>query len=156
MSASMWNWVETTRIAMRIHDSLMLTATLSAVHVIGMTLLAGSVLVSNLRAIGAIFRDRPVIDVTGATRAGILVGLGISVVTGTLLFLPRATAAANNGVFRVKMLVLLAAIAFHFVMYRPLGINPGVKAGTLRMAGTLSLALWFGVVAAGAAFILLE
>lgn len=156
MAASLWSWVETTRIAMRIHDSLMLTATLSAVHVIGMTLLAGSVLVSSLRFIGVVFRDRPLIDVTRATRAGILIGLGISVVTGMLLFSPRATAAVNNGVFRLKMLVLLAAVAFHFVVYRPLGVRAGTKGGTLRLVGVLSLALWFGVAAAGAAFILLE
>lgn len=156
MSASPWTWLESTAIAMRIHDSLLLTASLSALHVVGMTVLAGAVLVSGLRLVGAIFPDRPVLDIVGAARTGIVVGLVTSSVTGALLFAPRAADAVANRIFRVKMLLLAAAALFHVLIYRRAVARPLVSRAALRATGAMSLVLWFAVVAAGCGYILLE
>ena len=139
-----------------VQGSLMLTAVLSAVHVAGMTLVAGAVLVSSLRALGVLFPEAPSADVTRAARKGLLVGLGLSLSTGILLFSARATAAVENDFFRLKMLLLAGAILFHAAWYRRLLMGDGPPTFRTRLGGAVSLALWMGVVGSACAYILLE
>ena len=148
--------VQSSGIATTIGQSQPITALLSAVHVLGLTLIVGSTLVSSLRLLGIVLRDRPVGEVTAGPRRGVLVGLAISVPTGLLLFTPRATAAVQNGFFQVKMLLFASAVLFYFTFYRHVVRGDGTAYFQLKVAGALGLILWFGVVLAGAAFILLE
>jgi hypothetical protein len=147
--------IEASAVATTIRDSVLLTGTLSGLHLIGMTLIVGSVLVSSTRVAGILFHDQPVAEVTRAARRGTVVGLTISIATGLLLVAPRLTTAAANGTFRVKMLILLTALVFHFSIYQPAaqGLRPVMSPAIAASVGWL---LWFGVALAGCAFILLE
>jgi hypothetical protein len=149
-------WLESTRIASAIAQSSTLTGVLSAVHVIGVTLVGGSAFVAGLRLLGAMFPSEPINEVTGAAARGITVGLAIAVATGLLLFSARATVAAANEYFQIKMLLLAAAAGFHFSAYRSVTRRSDAGRAIVRFTGAAGIALWFGVVAAGAAFILLE
>jgi hypothetical protein len=151
-----WSWLEATPVAQAVQGSLMVTAVLSAVHVASMTLVAGAVLVSSLRLLGVLFPEAPSVDVTRAARTGLLVGLGISLSTGTLLFSARATAAVENDFFRLKMLLLAGALIFHAAWYRRLLTADGPPTVHTRLSGAVSLALWMGVVGSACAYILLE
>ena len=150
------SWVQTTRIATAIGGSTLLTGFLSAIHLLGLTLLVGGALVASLRMIGLILTDRPLNDVTPGPVRGMSAGLVISVGTGLLLFAPRAPAAAGNSFFQVKMLLLGAAVAFHFAVYRGVSRHFDAKPSRIKLTGGLGLMLWFGVAAAGCAFILFE
>jgi len=150
--APLLTWIQATRIATTIGGSTSLTGFLSAIHLLGLTLVVGGALVSSLRMLGIILTDRPMSDVTPAPVRGMMVGLTISVASGLLLFAPRAAAAVDNSFFQVKMLLLSAAIAFHFAVYRGASRRPD----DARLTGGVGLILWFGVAVAGCAFILLE
>ena len=119
-------------------------------------LLMGSILVSSLRMTGLLFSDRPVSDITSGTNRGVAVGLCLSVVTGLLLFSSRASSAAENGIFQIKMLLLVAAAVFHFGVSRVVTRRAGASTGRLRATGATALVLWLGVALAGCAFIFLE
>jgi len=149
-------WLQTTRIATTVAESLLLTAALSSIHLIGFTLLMGGAVVSNLRLLGVLFPQRPILEVTGPTGRGIVLGLVVSVATGLLLFSARAPAAIENGVFQVKMLLLVAAAVFHFGLHRKVTRRAPAMPVLVRLTGALGLTLWFGVALAGCAFILLE
>lgn len=149
-------WLQTTRTATTIAESLMLTAALSSIHLIGFTLLMGGVLVANLRLVGVLFGQRPVLEVTGPAGRGIVLGLVVSVGTGLLLFAARASVAIDNGIFQVKMLLLIAAAVFHFALQRKVTRRDPATPRLLLVTGALGLALWLGVALAGCAFILLE
>lgn len=149
-------WLQSTRVATTIANSLFLLAGLSAVHLVGLTLLVGGTLVSSLRMAGIFLAGRPVADITGDPDRGVVVGLGISVVTGLLLFAPRASAAGENGVFQLKMCLLIAAASFHFTARRRIIRQPAISPGQLRRAGLVGLALWISVALAGCAFIFFE
>jgi len=151
-----WAWLEATTVGQGVQGSLQVTAVLSAVHVAGMTLVAGSALVSFLRLIGALFPDAPAREVTRAARGGLLVGLALSISTGVLLFSARATAAVENDFFRLKMLLLAGAILFHAAWYRRLLLADGPPSARTRLGGAVSLTLWMGVVGFACAYILLE
>jgi hypothetical protein len=149
-------WVQTTRLASTISNSLTLTAVLSSIHLVGLTLVVGSVLFASLRLVGFIFDDRAVNEITAAVSSTIVVGLAISVTTGLLLVAPRAAASFQNGFFQFKMTSLAAALVFHLGVYRHAlrGREPSRWRQTLT--GAIGFGLWFLVAVAGCAFILLE
>ena len=154
--ASFFSWLETTDVARTIAESLLATASLSALHVIGFTLITGSALVANLRLLGVFLNQRPILEVTAPASRAIAVGLVVSVATGLLLFAARAASVSANGTFQVKMLLLVSAVVFHFAVHRNVTQRASVTAPLLRATGAVGLALWFGVAATGCAFILLE
>lgn len=151
-----WAWIEALPVATAIRESQMLTAGLSAVHVVGLTLTSGGALLSGLRLLGLVLAEHPIAEVTGAARRGITVGLVISLVTGVLLFSTRAEAAAGNPIFRIKMLLLVAAAVYHASAFPAVTSRAGSHERAKPLHGTLTLLLWIGVAAAGCAFILLE
>ena len=72
------SWIETSRVATTIAQSSMLTGFLSAVHLVGLTLVGGAAVVSGLRLLGLVLRDQPLAQMAGPAR-GIGVGLAVSV-----------------------------------------------------------------------------
>ena len=149
-------WIQTTRIAATIGDSTLLTGFLSGIHLLGLTWLVGAALVSSLRMAGLILTDRPLRDVTSGPGRGMIMGLAISVTSGLLLFSPRATVAAANSFFQVKMLLLGAAVLFHFAVYRGISRRTDAESSAVKLTGGVGFILWFGVAVAGCAFILFE
>mgnify|MGYP003578670865 CR=1 FL=1 len=111
-----WTSVQSSPAAVTVRDSLMLTASLSALHLLGMTILAGAVIVANLRLAGAAFTTQSIAAVTGTTSRAMWVGLTISMATGLLLFSARAAQAAANGIFQLKMTLVEAADLFHLLL----------------------------------------
>jgi hypothetical protein len=151
-----FGWVQDTGVATAVGESLLLTGALSAIHLIGFTLVTGGALVANLRMLGVLFAERPAVEVTRPAGRGVAVGLAISVATGLLLFAPRARDASVNSTFQVKMLLLALATVFHFTVHRRASRRPASPPGLLRTVGAISLLLWTGVALAGCAYILLE
>ena len=134
----------------------MLTGVLSSIHLLGLTLLVGGMLVSSLRMMGLVLTSRPAAEVTSAPRRAVVAGLSVSVATGLLLLAPRVTNAVQNGFFQLKMMLLVVSTIFSLTVYRQLANGREGSPVQLRVEGVLGLLLWFGVVLAGAAFILLE
>ena len=153
--AAFFVWLEGTRMAITVRDSLTLTGALSAVHLVGFTLTTGGALVANLNLLGVLFPGRPPLEVTGPASRGIAVGLTISALTGALLFAPRATVASVNGIFQVKMLLLAAAALFHILVHRRVA-RAATSPSLRRATGAVGLLLWTGLALAGCAYILLE
>jgi hypothetical protein len=150
------SWLQATPLAATVGGSVLLTAALSSIHLVGFTLIMGAAIVSNLRLIGVLLPGRTATEVTAPAARAILLGLSISIVTGALLFAPRALAAADNGIFRAKMLLLVTATAFHFSLHRGISREPSPARWRVRLIGALGLALWAGLALSGAAFILIE
>jgi hypothetical protein len=153
---SLFARLEATTLANTIAQSVLLTGSLSAVHLVGFTLLMGAAVVSNLRLTGTLFPQRPVLEIAEPAARAIAMGLAISVASGLLLFSARASAAIVNSTFQLKMLLLLGAALFHFAVHLKVARQPASTPGLLRMIGTLGLVLWLGLALAGCAFILLE
>jgi hypothetical protein len=150
------SWLEGTRVAVTIRDSLPLTAFLSSFHALGVSLIGGAAIVSALRLSGRALVERPIADVVRPATRAVLAGLSISVTTGGLLFATRASTAAANDFFQLKMTLLLVGIAAQTAALR--AFRPGSNPGWFRppVAATVLLIAWLGVVLAASAFILLE
>jgi hypothetical protein len=153
--AALFVWLEGTRMAITVRDSLMLTGALSAVHLVGFTLTTGGALVANLNLLGLLFPERPTMEVTRPASRGIALGLVLSALTGLLLFAPRATAASGNGIFQLKMGLLCGAVVFHAVVHRRIA-QTATSSAIRRGTAAVGLLLWLGLALSGCAYILLE
>ena len=152
----MLNALQHSWLAQTIAESQMLTATLSAAHLLGFTLVMGSAVVSNLRLMGVMFTDQPAILITQPARRALLLGACLSAATGVLLFMPRATGAVDNDFFRVKMTLLVLALLVLTTVQGKVARREASERGVARVVGAMGLALWIGVALAASAFILLE
>jgi len=163
--SALLDWLEATSFAKAVGGSATLTAWLSAIHVLGFTLVTGSALVANLRGLGVLLPRTPIGAILRPAHRAVVLGLAISVSTGALLFSARATEVAANDTFRLKMLLLIAAAAFQLtfvpsIAKRDPAAGPGTSAqfsvSGARATAAVALVLWLGLALAACAFILLE
>ncbi len=150
-----WQAIESSRIAKAVGGTLLLSAGLSAAHLVGFTVLMGSAMVSNLRVAGLMFSDRPVLEITRPAARVMRAGLVISVCTGLLLVSPRVDASLANWIFTLKMALLVAAVGVHAVLGRVLRTSDATSP-TIRIAGGFCIVLWIALALAGCAYILIE
>jgi hypothetical protein len=143
-------------LAHTVNESQVITASLSALHLIGFTLVMSSAAVTGLRMIGVTLREVLTIDVIRPATRTMLFGLALSASTGFLLFVPRAAGAAANPIFRTKLTLLLGALLIQFAVTRRVARRSAANSAAQRSAGAFGLALWMGVALAGCAFILWE
>ena len=128
-------------------------AGLLTIHLFGLTLLLGAIVVSSLRLIGVFLRDRPMAEVRRITGPVAITGLAIMMASGALIFTGGAEAYYTGYWFRLKMVLLVIAIVFHFtiarsVAYAQTGRFPAI---VNALTGLVGLLLWFSVGWAGRA-----
>lgn len=148
----------------RLHDSPIASAIrenanafpwIESTHVLAVTLVFGTIVIVDLRMLGYPAHRkgvrRLILDMLPFTWAAFL----LAVVTGGLLFASNAVAYANNGQFRWKMLMILAAGAnmaiFHMTAHRRIADwDEAVPTpAAVRVSGATSLILWVVVIVLG-------
>ena len=150
MLESFFRWCESTLIGRAVAESVWAFPILEAVHLLGLCMLGGALLVVDLRLLGAGLTGQPVARLARHARRWLITALVIMVATGIPLFLSEAIKAYYNTSFWVKMITLPVALVFTFAVRervaRGEGLEPGVRG---KVVGAVSLALWFTVAAAG-------
>lgn len=148
--------IQASTLAHTIAESRWMTAVLSSAHLLGFTLVMGSAVIANLRLVGTLFKEHPIAEVTRPATRALALGLVVSATTGLLMFAPRAVGAANNSTFRLKMVLLVAAVAWQAFVQPYAARNSPEPVALARALGTAGLILWIGLALAGCAFILFE
>ncbi len=145
-----FDWLELSAPGQYVRDSIWLFPAIEAVHLIGLALLGGAVLVVDLRLLGLGLTARRVTDVTLDARPYLRAALVLMFVTGVPLFLSEAVKCYFNFSFWVKMTALGTALIFTFTFHRRITGPAFAGRRTLqRSTGAVSLALWFTVAGAG-------
>ena len=152
----LFSWLESTGLARAVGESLLITAWLSAIHLIGFTLVMSAGVVWNLHAAGALLAGAPTRTVAGNALRLLVLGLTISLLTGLALFSPRASYTAPNGVFQLKMALLLAAAIYQFAINLTVLRRRTVSPYSLRASGVLGTMLWVALAITACWFILFE
>lgn len=125
---------------------------IQSVHIIGLTVLVGTICLVDLRLLGIGMRRQAIGEVVSRLAPWTSGGLITVLVTGPLLFASDLTRYLNNPAFVLKMLLLAIALAGHFTLHRSvLRKGAPLKIGTQKLAAALSLILWSSVVLAGRA-----
>ena len=148
-------WLQDTEFSSGIRYSAYVYPLLEGTHVLGLAFSVGTILWFDLRLLGLTMRRDPVSDVFNQLRPWMTAGFLVMILTGSLLFASRAADAYASNYFRIKVgLLMLGAVnvaIFHTTIDRrraqwDTAERPPLRA---RLAGLLSLILWFSIIAAG-------
>jgi len=121
---------------------------IQSVHIIGLTMLVGSICLVDLRLLGIGMKRHDVSDLASRLAPFTSGGLLTVLVTGPLMFGSDLSRYLNNPAFLLKMALLAVALAAHFTLHRAV-VRDG--ANRQKLAAVLSLILWSSVVLAGRA-----
>jgi hypothetical protein len=146
-----FEWCETTVVGQTIRDSLWLFPVIEALHLVAFAVLGGTVLLVNLRILGAAFPSEPVARLARDARPWQSGSLAVALASGSLLFLSEPRKLYYSGPFWVKMTCLVLAILFTFTVHRKLTMADERRVGPFwrRLAALVSIALWGGVAWGG-------
>jgi hypothetical protein len=150
-------WLNQTSLAISIRESDNVFPVIETVHVLAITLLAGTVAAVDLRLLGLVLKREKVSDVARHVLPLTWAGFAVMIVTGMLLFLAEAEKSYGNAAFRIKILLLILAgvnpLIFHSTVYRSVGAwdDAPVVPWRARAAAVASLTLWSGIIIAGRA-----
>lgn len=120
-------------------------------HVLGFTLLVGTVVILDLRLLGWRLQKQPVSQVAGDLSPWIWTGIIVQLITGPYLFSGDPFEYVQVTAFRVKMTLLLVALIFHFTAIRAATApaRDTQPLGWRRLAAVVSVGLWVSVVLGG-------
>lgn len=146
----LFEWFEATRIGTAVRTSVWAFPVIEAVHLAGLCVLGGALLVVDMRLLGVGLRGQRIATVARHARPWLVRGIALMIGTGVLLFLSEAVKCYYNTSFWVKITTLPVALAFTFsVRERFAHDEMSDTSARSRFLGATSLALWFTVAAAG-------
>ena len=148
-------WLEASSLALRIRDSLYLFPLIESFHVIGLTMVFGTIAIVDLRLLGLASSDRRVSRMVLDTLKWTWAAFALAVVTGVLMFITNAGVYYHNFYFRSKMVLLALSginmLVFDLTSARSIQQWDRDRAAPAagKTAAILSLLLWIGVIFAG-------
>lgn len=148
-------WLEATPLGVAITESEWMFPTIETVHVLALTLVVGSIAMLDLRMLGVSNRSMSVLHLSDEVLPWTWGAFIVAAITGSLMFISAATKYYDNVPFRIKLVLLMFAginmAIFHFTAFRAVHswhmAFPAPVAA--RVAASLSLLFWIGVVVAG-------
>ncbi len=147
--------LEESGLATRIRDSLWLFPLIESAHVVGLSLVFGTIAIIDLRLLGLASTQRSFQRMASDILKWTWAAFALTALTGTLMFTTNARVYYHNVFFRTKMLMLVLAginiLVFELTAGRT--IHRWDKAPSAPPAGkavaVLSLALWIGIISMG-------
>jgi uncharacterized protein DUF6644 len=155
MILSLCQWAQNTAFFTALRGSWYVYPAIMSVHLLGVALFGGMILITDMRLMGLAMRNRPFADVVDQLRVPKRVGLLVVVICGILMLGSKAEEYYYNIFFRIKLL-LLACVFVHGMIFRSAvysntaALDRAAKLpGRAKLAGFLSLLLWAGIACAG-------
>jgi hypothetical protein len=143
-------WLDQSALSNIIRSSTWAFALLEVIHLLGLTLLLGTLSVLDLRLFGAGLQDQSISQVASDTCPFTIIGLITVASSGIVLAVSEANKLYESVPFMIKMTLFVLALIFTFTFHRRLKAKEPSKGAALR-GGIISLILWFGVGFAGRA-----
>jgi hypothetical protein len=142
-----FQWIENTGLGEAIRESKWLFPVIESIHLLGLAVIGGAILVVDLRLMGFGLRRQSVRQIARDVQPWLMGSLIVMLISGFLLFTSEATKCYYHGAFWVKMTSLFLAILFTFTIRRSVTIAnaDGVGLVRSRVVAVVSLALWSGV-----------
>ena len=134
-----------------IRDSVWGFPVVEIFHIVGLSILGGSVLLLNLRLIGVRFRDDRIPVLARDLFPWMVGSIVVMLISGFLLFSTEAVKMYGNWAFQLKMLFLLLAVVFTFTVYRRVTSRDDSSVAVRWVMAVVSILLWTGVGLGGRA-----
>lgn len=146
-----FKWLDDTAIGTGIRNSTNWFPAIEVVHLLGLTLLYGAVLVLDLRLLGLGLKKQSLTTVARDVNRYLVLGIAIMLCTGIPLFLSEAMKCYENDAFWVKMGALFLAIIFQFTIHTKIIKSDTPNPLFAKFTALGSMVLWFTVGLAGRA-----
>jgi hypothetical protein len=146
-----FDWCYQTPIGDAIRNSTWLFPVIEAFHLVALGLVAGAVLIVDLRLLGVGVNRAPVALLSADAEPWLLGGVTLMFMSGIPLFLSESIKAYYSFAFWVKMTCLFLVLVFTFTVRRRVTQTGLTFDRPLlgRLTALISLALWFGVAWGG-------
>jgi hypothetical protein len=148
-------WIQFSPPLVAMRSSPWLFPVIASIHLLGLALVGGAVLVGDLRLLGFGLSRQPVALVVRDAERWLIVGLLIMAPTGLLLFMCFATKYYFLKFFWIKMASLFLVLVFTFSFRRRVAAMAAIAEdmeaypGKRRLAALVSLSLWTTVAIGG-------
>jgi hypothetical protein len=144
-------WLENNSLIMAMDSSKYGSAIVEVTHYIGFFLLIGSIVIVDLRLLGVVRGRQTVSQLGEQVFPTLWTGMGLSVLTGFIMFAGSATQYFANSVFYVKLMVVLLGILTGIIIQRNLtkwDQLPTIPAWA-KLLAIVSIALWIAAILVG-------
>lgn len=148
-------WLQSSALFTALRESWYMYPTVLSLHLVAIALFGGLIVITDLRLLGLVLRDRPMGEVVNGFRGLKHMGFTLLATCGLLMFGTKAEEYLLNPFFHAKMTLLILvgvhAIVFRKRVYKRVGEfdASGHIPGIAKLAAILSLLLWTGLLIAG-------
>ena len=142
-----FQWCEASGIGETIRKSSWLFPVIEAIHLLGLGVIGGAVLVVDLRLLGLGLRRQSAAQLTHDAQPWLVGSLVLMIITGGLLFLSEAIKCYYHDAFWFKMSCLFLAIVFTFTIQRKVTLTDETRLSPVwsKVVAIVSVLLWAGV-----------
>ena len=142
-----FQWCEQSGIGDTIRRSSWLFPVIEAIHLLGLGVIGGAVLVVDLRLLGLGLRRQPAAQLARDAQPWLIGSLLLMIMTGGLLFLSESIKLYYPEAFWFKMASLLLAIVFTFTIQRKVILADEARLSPVwsKIVAVVSILLWSGV-----------
>jgi Family of unknown function (DUF6644) len=147
--------LESSGLASRIRDSLYLFPLIESTHVIGLSMVFGTIAIIDLRLLGIAGTQRPFTRIASDIFKWTWLAFAVTVVTGLLMFTTNAAVYYQNFSFRAKM-ALLALSGINMLIFEltaARSVQHWDKDSSAPLAGksvaAVSIVLWISIIFLG-------
>jgi len=148
----MLEWIESTDLSTSIREGALPYPIIGGVHLLAIALFGGMLLATDLRLLSWAMRRRLVSDVVSQLQPWKRIGFVMVVASGLLLAWAEPIKLYRSPAFWVKM-ALFALVGLHALVFRGVYRDPAkldaVVKPQAKLAATLSLLLWAGLIVSG-------
>jgi hypothetical protein len=142
-----FHWCEQSGIGNTIRQSSWLFPVIEAIHLLGLGVIGGAVLVVDLRLLGLGLRRQSPAQLARDAQPWLIGSLLLMATTGGLLFLSESIKLYYHEAFWFKMTSLLLAIVFTFTIQRKVILSGETRLRPVwsKVVAVVSILLWSGV-----------
>jgi len=141
----LFQWLEATALGTVVRESLWLFPVIECIHLLGLALLGGTLLVVDLRLLGLGLRSQPVAELARKVQPWMGGALLTMILTGVPLMLSEAIKCYFSPPFWYKMGFLVMAMGFTYTVRRRVAGSERARPVLEKLTGVVSMGLWFGV-----------
>ncbi|MBH97276.1 MAG: hypothetical protein CMM56_02365 [Rhodospirillaceae bacterium] len=134
--------IEHLPLLVEMRSSLWLFPTIATVHLFGLVVVGGAVLLGDLSLMGYGLANQPTHQIAREIERLQITGILIMGLTGLPLFMCFATKYYYLSAFWVKLIALISAITFTFTIRKAALLNANTSQNKKKTIALISLSLW--------------
>lgn len=137
-----------------IQSHLWVVPTVQSIHILAIAILFASALFLNLRILGLVGSDEPVVSFARRYVPWIWSALIVLALTGLTMVVGEPDRTLTNWVFWTKMSLVAGAVALSAGLHLPMAANPyawdrGRRRGLAALLAGVSMLLWVAIIVCG-------